>query len=54
MYNKFSQLKELYQAHADLIQAKMFKRIELIDDHMKDIENLIKQKEYNDENKASF
>ena len=46
MYNKFSQLKELYQAHADLIQAKMFKRIELIDDHMKDIENLIKQKEY--------
>ena len=40
MYNKFSELKDLNQAHADLSQAKMFKRIELINEHIKDIENL--------------
>ena len=46
MYNKFSELKELNQAHADLCQAKMFKKIELINEHMKDLENLIKEKKY--------
>ena len=46
MYNKFSELKDLNQAHADLTQAKMFKRIELINEHIKDIENLIKEKKY--------
>ena len=46
IYNKFSELKELNQAHADLCQAKMFKKIELINEHMKDLENLIKEKKY--------
>ena len=46
MYNKFSELKELNQAHADLCQAKMFKKIELINEHMKDLENLIKEKKF--------
>ena len=46
MYNKFSELKELNQAHADLCQAKMFKKIELINEHMKDLENLINEKKY--------
>ena len=46
MYNKFSELKDLNQAHADLTQAKMFKRIELINEHIQDIENLIKEKKY--------
>ena len=46
MYNKFSELKELNQAQVDLSQAKMFKKIELINEHIKDIENLIQEKKY--------
>lgn len=46
MYNKFSELKDLNQAHVDLTTAKMFKKIDLINDHIQDIENLIKEKKY--------
>ena len=46
MYNKFSGLKELNQAQVDLSQAKMFKKTELINEHIKDIENLIQEKKY--------
>ena len=46
MYNKFSQLKELNQAQVDLTQAKMFKKIDLINEHIKDIDNLIQEKKY--------
>ena len=46
MYNKFSQLRELNQAQVDLSQAKMLRKIELIDDHIKEIENLIEEKKY--------
>ena len=46
MYNKFSGLKELNQAHVDLSTAKLFKKIDLINEHIQDIENLIKEKKY--------
>ena len=46
MYNKFSGLKELNQAHVDLSTAKMFKKFDLINEHIQDIENLIKEKKY--------
>ena len=46
MYNKFSELKDLNQAHVDLTTAKMFKKIDLINEHIQDIENLIKEKKY--------
>ena len=46
MYNKFSKLNELHQAHMDLTQAKMLKKIEFIDDHLEDIEKLINEKSY--------
>ena len=46
MYNKFSQLKDLNQAHVDLSTARMFRKIDLINEHIQDIENLIKEKKY--------
>ena len=46
MYNKFSKLNELHQAHMDLNQAKILKKIELIDEHLNDIEKLINEKSY--------
>ena len=46
MYNKFSNLKELNQAQVDLCQAKMFRKIDLINEHIKDIEDLINEKKY--------
>ena len=46
MYNKFSNLKELNQAQVDLCQAKMFRKIDLINEHIKDIESLISEKKY--------
>ena len=46
MYNKFSKLKDLNQAQVDLCQAKMFRKIDLINEHIKDIEDLINEKKY--------
>ena len=46
MYNKFSNLKELNQVQVDLCQAKMFRKIDLINEHIKDIEDLINEKKY--------
>ena len=46
MYNKFSGLKDLNQAQVDLCQAKMFRKIDLINEHIKDIEDLINEKKY--------
>ena len=46
MYNKFSKLKDLNQAQVDLCQAKMFRKIDLINEHIKDIEDLIYEKKY--------
>ena len=46
MYNKFSELKDLNQAQVDLSQAKMFRKIDLINEHIQDIENLIQEKKY--------
>ena len=46
MYNKFSKLKDLTQAQVDLCQAKMFRKIDLINEHIKDIEDLINEKKY--------
>ena len=46
MYNKFSKLKDLNQAQVDLCQAKMFRKIDLINEHIKDIEDLINIKKY--------